>query len=165
LKGERTDFEIASADVQVIDGSIQLVLEKVQDLLERAPKETIELIGGSDWHDKLRSVNVFSQNPKKRKQDGRIVPSNVGQITHPGIYVIPELSVKGLEFDNVIIANANDSGRDIDLEKNLRNVHFTRARKKLFVFYDREPSELLKQYYLDFIQPSLKSGGELLIVD
>ena len=77
--------------------------------------------------------------------------TKVGQITEPGLYIIPEFKTKGLEFDHVVIADAGDQGRELELEEKLRYVHFTRARKSLFVFYRHSPSDLLKRYYPDFL--------------
>ena len=54
----------------------------------------------------------------------------------------------------MIIADAGDRGREASEETALRYVHFTRARKRLFVFYSDTPSKLLQEYYADFLAPN-----------
>ena len=59
---------------------------------------------------------------------------------------------KGLEYDIVIVDCGSAVEDDIEAEKRLRYVHFTRARKRLYVVYGKNPPELLTTYYSDFLQ-------------
>ena len=62
-----------------------------------------------------------------------------------GISIVPSYLAKGLEFDCVIIANANkEKYEDNSLDKKLLYVTITRAMSKLDVFYVGEMTELLK---------------------
>ncbi len=40
---------------------------------------------------------------------------------------------------------------DLAGEKRLRYVHFTRARRRLYIRYEGEPPELLRECYADFL--------------
>ena len=62
-----------------------------------------------------------------------------------GISIVPSYLAKGLEFDCVIIANANkEKYEDNSLDKKLLYVTITRAMSKLDVFFVGEMTELLK---------------------
>ena len=58
---------------------------------------------------------------------------------------------KGLEYDTVIVDCSASLDEDFEAETRLRYVHFTRARKRLYVTYRKSPSELLTTYYPDFL--------------
>lgn len=150
LLGKKTAFEHARNGVSVAQASDDRIVQAVRKL-QLLPNETTVVIGDDSWHEKISGAGIPIKNPKTVNQYGRSVDTKVGLITEPGIYIISEFSNKGLEFDNVIIANAGDTGKDIELEKMLRYVHFTRARKRLYVCYRGTPSELLRTYYSDFL--------------
>lgn len=59
--------------------------------------------------------------------------------------------IKGLEYDNVIVDCSSSLDEDFEAETRLRYVHFTRARKRLYVTYRKNPPELLTTYYPDFL--------------
>ena len=59
---------------------------------------------------------------------------------------------KGLEFDNVVVDYSWEISEDEEEEKRLRYVHFTRARKRLYIRYKGIPPKLLSKYYADFLE-------------
>ncbi|PGQ79690.1 HelD family protein [Priestia megaterium] len=64
------------------------------------------------------------------------------------IVVIPSYLVKGLEFDAVIIPNANESNYSAEsLDAKLLFVSITRAHHEVLVFYHNQPSLLLRGIY------------------
>lgn len=148
LTGEMTPYMDASANVMIDEGSDSKILM----LAQKHPDETTVIIGDDGWHGKLRKANIHTKNPKSTNTLGMSVDTKIGLITEPGVYVISDFKIKGLEFDNVIIADIGDAGRDFELEKNLRYVHFSRARKRLYIFYNEAPPKLLLEYYPDFIK-------------
>ncbi|WP_166079052.1 3'-5' exonuclease [Xiamenia xianingshaonis] len=145
LYGEESTFEEASRDVVVEPGSVQKIISTIATLQSTRPQDTTVLIGPMKWASWLRGAGIPVANHE-----------NKGKILQPGVYVVSEMTNKGLEFDNVIVADAGDRGKEPDEERTLRYVHFTRARRKLFVYYDRRPSKLLTYYYSDFLIPQLK---------
>ena len=72
----------------------------------------------------------------------RIVTKNDNVFVEDKIMIIPSYLSKGLEFDAVIISNANADYYDIE-EKNLLYVVLTRALHKLEVYYSREITKLI----------------------
>lgn len=61
------------------------------------------------------------------------------------------LSAKGLEFDNVIVDYRATYSNTLEEEKRLRYVHFSRARKRLYIRYHEPTPELLSSIYDDYI--------------
>ena len=72
----------------------------------------------------------------------RIVTKNDNVFVEDKIMIIPSYLSKGLEFDAVIISNANADYYDIE-EKNLLYVVLTRALHKLEVYYSGEITRLI----------------------
>ena len=72
----------------------------------------------------------------------RIVTKNDNVFVEDKIMIIPSYLSKGLEFDAVIISNANADYYDIE-EKNLLYVVLTRALHKLEVYYSGEITKLI----------------------
>ena len=66
-----------------------------------------------------------------------------GDFVNPGLYLIGDRMCKELEFDNVVFDYAWVSSEDEEEEKRLRYVHFTWARKRLYICYQGAPSNLL----------------------
>lgn len=129
--------------VKLVHGGDDDVLALVADLAKR-PDETTMLVGGKDWDAKLRKAGIEPRNPlvhqgsKKRHEV---------DVTAAGVYVMGELKSKGLEFDNVVVPNLNRFAEDDESEKRLRYVHFTRARRELYVFMgSHEPAWIRKAY-------------------
>ncbi|HOZ55271.1 MAG TPA: ATP-binding domain-containing protein [Clostridia bacterium] len=62
-----------------------------------------------------------------------------------GISIVPSYLAKGLEFDCVIVTNANNEQyKNNSLDIKLLYVIITRAMSKIDIFYTGEISELLK---------------------
>ena len=75
------------------------------------------------------------------KNNFRIVTKNDTVFVEEKIMVIPSYLAKGLEFDAVIVSNANENYYS-ENERNLLYVVFTRALHKLVVFYTDEFTKL-----------------------
>jgi superfamily I DNA/RNA helicase len=142
LVGEKTVPKESMNGVWVKKLSRDRIVEGLHNLERKAPGETRALIG-----DEKKWRTIISQAGLK-------ILNSKGDISKPGLYLFSEFTNKGLEFDSVIIADAGDRGREASEEKALRYVHFTRARKRLFVFYSDTPSKLLQEYYADFLAPN-----------
>ncbi len=142
-------LEESSEGICISQASKKDVLECARSLISNTD-ETTALIGVPQyWCPCVEEARLPLENPMDNK--GRNKQREV-DITHPGLYVFSELKCKGLEFDNIIITNIHSSDkRDIDEEKRRWYVQFTRARKRLYIFYDHEPPKLLQEYYSDFL--------------
>lgn len=109
------------------------------------------------WPDeKIRGLidNLSSQYPNEtnaiigaKKSLHQILRGREGSVEFVGA-----MASKGLEYDNVVVDYAGFVSDDVEQEKNLRYVHFTRARKRLYIRYQGEPPLLLKEFYGDFLQ-------------
>ena len=110
--------------------------------LASLPTQTTALITGSrkHWEDRLRASGVS------------VARSAAGDIRFPGLHVVGNYTGKGLEFDNVVVDYVGEASEDAEEEKRLRYVHFTRARKRLYIRYEGTPPRLLSTYYADFLQ-------------
>jgi DNA helicase-2/ATP-dependent DNA helicase PcrA len=65
-----------------------------------------------------------------------------------GLQVMPAHLTKGLEFDAVIVCNANEENyRDTELDAKLLYVSVTRAMHRLYVFYTGKITSLLAQVF------------------
>lgn len=119
--------------------------------LARRDDQTTMLVGGPEWDAKLRAANVPVRNPLVREEDRRRQSPGLQDgrareevdVTQPGLYVMSELKAKGLEFDNVIVPTLQPFADDDESERRLRYVHFSRARRELYVFLNEaEPAWL-----------------------
>lgn len=71
--------------------------------------------------------------------------TDANQTLNQTITIIPSYLVKGLEFDAVILRNANkDRFANNELDMKLLFVCVTRANHELHIFYHREISPLLQ---------------------
>lgn len=139
LLGEDRPYEKSSQMVHVVNADEERTVTLLRKLSELP--QTTALITGKKWlwDSKLRAAGV----PVLQAADG--------EIRHPGLYLIPNLAGKGLEFDNVVVDYDREDSEDGEAEKRLRYVHFTRARKRLYVRYQGTPPRLLSKYYADFL--------------
>ena len=96
--------------------------------------------GRRSWYGRLKDAGVSFKG------------SGTEDYFEPGLYVISEWMGKGLEFDNVVVDYTKRVSEDEEEEKRLRYVHFTRARKRLYIRYRDTPPELLVKYYSDFLR-------------
>lgn len=116
-------------------------MELLRKLSDPSRRETTVLISNKrTWEDALRSAGV---------PVAKVAP---GDISRPGLYLLGDLMGKGLEFDNVVVDYAWEISEDEEEEKRLRYVHFTRARKRLYIRYQGTPPKLLSDYYPDFLR-------------
>ena len=113
----------------------------LKKLSEPHRNETTALISGRrTWYRLLKDAGV------------NFMGSGTEDYFAPGLYVISEWMGKGLEFDNVVVDYAKRVSEDEEEEKRLRYVHFTRARRRLYIRYKDAPPELLVKYYSDFLR-------------
>ena len=147
LLGTPSSYEEASRWVYVQDADDERVIELLKRLSELGRGETTVLISGRhDWYGMLRDAGV------------KYFDNRSESYSAPGLYLITEWMGKGLEFDNVVVDCANSVSDDEEEEKRLRYVHFTRARRRLYVRYQGTPPQLLSKYYADFL-PLAKRGN------
>mgnify|MGYP002523777589 CR=1 FL=1 len=147
LWGTPSSYEEASRWVYVQDADDERVIELLKRLSELGRGETTVLISGRhDWYGMLRDAGV------------KYFDNRSESYSAPGLYLITEWMGKGLEFDNVVVDCANSVSDDEEEEKRLQYVHFTRARRRLYVRYQGTQPQLLSKYYADFL-PLAKRGN------
>ena len=123
---------------------------------------------GGDWYEDLLAVlrpfgetdyvHAFLRLAKTMKEDGvvnmrtllRELEDRAEQNnppTLPGVVLSTLHAAKGLEWDQVFLAGVNDGilpmGNDIDEERRLFYVGLTRAKARLHISYNAEPSPFL----------------------
>lgn len=141
LLGKECPYEKARDKVHIEDADDSRIVELLRKLSDPSRRETTVLISNKrTWEDALRSAGV---------PVAKVAP---GDISRPGLYLLGDLMGKGLEFDNVVVDYAWEIGEDEEEEKRLRYVHFTRARKRLYIRYQGTPPKLLSDYYPDFLR-------------
>lgn len=141
LLGKERPYEKARDKVHIEDADDSRIVELLRKLSDPSRRETTVLISNKrTWEDALRSAGV---------PVAKVAP---GDISRPGLYLLGDLMGKGLEFDNVVVDYAWEIGEDEEEEKRLRYVHFTRARKRLYIRYQGTPPKLLSDYYPDFLR-------------
>jgi hypothetical protein len=141
LIGISCSCEEAKDKVYVVNADEARTVELLRRLTEPRMQQTTALIAGNpgDWEKLLRAarVPVMSRYP--------------GDILRPGLYVLSNLTGKGLEFDNVVVDYTRSASDDEEVENRLRYVHFTRARRRLYIRYQGTPPKLILDYYRDFV--------------
>ena len=141
LLGIECPHDVASNMVHVENADNGRIVELMRRL--SGLRQTTALISwrARDWRNDLvhAGVRVVRSNPSDPGFD------------KPGVYVIGEKDGKGLEFDNVVVDYSHGVGGDEAEERRIRYVHFTRARKRLYIRYQGTPPELLTKYYPDFL--------------
>lgn len=102
--------------------------EALLKLIEKsnAAKETIAIIGNASLCAKAKAAGLHAES-------------------------LGLLSAKGLEFDNVIVDYKSMYAETMEEEKRLRYVHFSRARRRLYVRYQKPVPALLAQAYDDYL--------------
>lgn len=141
LLGVDCPYEAARTCVHIKNGKDDEVIELLKELTSRGDNKTTALIGNKkSWEDILNEDNKAKANDDSEG------------ITKPGLYLLGDLMGKGLEFDNVVVDYSREISEDEEEEKRLRYVHFTRARKRLYIRYKGTPPKLLSKYYADFLE-------------
>lgn len=141
LLGVGCSYEAARTCVHIKNGRDDKVVELLKELANLKKDQTTALIGNTErWKRVLDEEKVA------------IVDDDSKEITRPGLYLLGNFAGKGLEFDNVIVDYLREISEDEEEEKRLRYVHFTRARKRLYIRYKGTPPKLLSKYYADFLE-------------
>lgn len=140
LWGFSSSFETTRQRVYIQNADDGRVVELLRKLSESAAHETTVLISGKrSWYARLQDEGIKFKGAKSE------------DYCEPGLYLITEWMGKGLEFDNVVVDYTHEVSEDEEEEKRLRYVHFTRARKRLYIRYRDIPPKLLTKYYADFL--------------
>lgn len=140
LLGMECPHEMASRFVHIQNADDVRTVNLLRSLREKGKNETTALISDKrGWTKLLGESGVPVIDPKK------------ADYLHPGLYLVGDLKGKGLEFDNVVVDYTQEHSDDYEEEKRLRYVHFTRARKRLYIRYQGTPPRLLAEYYPDFL--------------
>ena len=117
---------------------IEAVNERINEYLTNNYK-SIAIIGKD-----MSECKELEKNLRKIRDDVKLIQGKDSEY-NAGISIVPSYLAKGLEFDCVIISNANNEKYgDNSLDKKLLYVTITRAMSKLDVFYVGEMTELLK---------------------
>ena len=117
---------------------IEAVNERINEYLDNNYK-SIAIIGKD-----MSECKELQKNLSKIREDVKLIQGKDSEY-NAGISIVPSYLAKGLEFDCVIISNANNEKyEDNSLDKKLLYVTITRAMSKLDVFYVGEMTELLK---------------------
>jgi DNA helicase-2/ATP-dependent DNA helicase PcrA len=122
-----------------VGAAVAFLAEALRDLAAREPRATVALLArypeqADRYHEGLRRAEVPALR-RVRAQEFAF---------RPGIEVTDVRQVKGLEFDYVVMLDANDSsyGRD-DESRHLFHIGVTRAAYQLWVVVTATPSPLL----------------------
>jgi DNA helicase-2/ATP-dependent DNA helicase PcrA len=117
---------------------IEAVNERINEYVDNNYK-SIAIIGKD-----MSECKELQKNLSKIRDDVKLIQGKDSEY-NAGISIVPSYLAKGLEFDCVIISNANNEKyEDNSLDKKLLYVTITRAMSKLDVFYVGEMTELLK---------------------
>ena len=118
------------------------IIKNINKKIEQYVKEkykSIAIIG----KDKKECEYIYKELSKIRKKVNLIQSKDSSY--EAGINVVPSYLAKGLEFDCVIVFNANNEKyNENSLDIKILYVVLTRAMSKLDIFYIEEISELLK---------------------
>ena len=118
------------------------MLNAAQDFAKDPKATTVIIIGGN--REDYRSWGKLTKEAQVQHVGDADDESNL-------LFASPR-EVKGLEFDNVVVDCSAYNMEDEEDLKNLMYVHFTRARKKLYVCYKGTPPLLLRKLYGDFLE-------------
>jgi len=131
---------------------MKTVITTVKELIAEDPSSTIALLGRT-W----KTVFDMDRELKRHGIFGELIKRNEGNALTPGVKLTTFHSVKGLEFDNVIILAVNDGeiplpesgdGNEeeyMDKERRLMYVSMTRAKFMLFLTSYSSPSHFFKE--------------------
>lgn len=116
---------------------IEAINEKINEYLNNNYK-SIAIIGKD-----MNECKELQKNLSKIRDDVKLIQGKDSEY-NAGISIVPSYLAKGLEFDCVIISNANkEKYGDNSLDKKLLYVTITRAMSKLDVLYIGEITDLL----------------------
>ena len=92
----------------------------------------------------MKECEALEKELRKIRADVKLIKGKDSEY-NAGISIVPSYLAKGLEFDCVIISNANNkkyTGSSLDIK--LLYVTITRAMSKLDIFYEDEMTDLMK---------------------
>ena len=162
--------ELAAAGISSQIKSSEKFFERVdvRDAMRAIRSASVLPPEGGDWYEDLLAVlrpfgetdyvHAFLRLAKTMKEDGvvnmrtllRELEDRAEQNnppTLPGVVLSTLHAAKGLEWDQVFLAGVNDGilpmGNDIDEERRLFYVGLTRAKARLHISYNAEPSPFL----------------------
>ena len=114
-------------------------------------KKTIHL-----WQPKYKRIAIICKDDNTAKNLTKYLKTTYKNVIHlnlndspkeSGISIVASYNVKGMEFDAVMINNANTKNYPLDeFHSKLLYVVLTRAQQSLKVFYQDTPSDLLKEF-------------------
>ena len=116
---------------------IESINEKINEHLDNAYK-SIAIIGKD-----MKECEMIEREICKLRSDVKLIRGKDSEY-NSGISVVPSYLAKGLEFDCVIISNANNvKYTNTSLDIKLLYVTITRAMSKLDILYDGEMTDLI----------------------
>ena len=122
-----------------IEEEITNILERIKILQEEGSKN-IAVITKT-----LQEAKEIAKRLEKGKIDINMI-SDKAKEYKGGVSVIPSYLVKGLEFDSVILSDANNKEyANNELDAKLLYIAITRAMRTLDIFYTGQMSELLEE--------------------
>lgn len=125
-----------------IDELISSINNRINEYLQNDYK-SIAIIGKD-----MNECEEIEKKLRKTRKDIKLIKGKDSEY-NSGISVIPSYLAKGLEFDCVIISNANEEKYTYSsLDTKLLYVTITRAMSKLDIFYTGEITGLLKNIVL-----------------
>lgn len=132
---------------------IEPELVKIQTKAQLAKK--VKLLLESYKQQGFNNVGIITKTSKNSKELYNLLKDDVSElklITENdnylnGVVVLDAFSSKGLEFDAVIIFNANSTEYSNELERQLLYVAVTRALHQISLLYTNEPSQFIANYF------------------
>jgi len=133
----------------------KVVYQETQDLMDQAILRDLAYYKGQGYESLAvicktgeEAKNVYSRLLKKVQElsgenelNIHLIENHEGQV-EKGAMVIPSYTAKGLEFDVVIVYNADKSHYDTDFDRKLLYVASTRALHQLVIYFSGEKSRL-----------------------
>jgi superfamily I DNA/RNA helicase len=142
LKDGDIELPSSSEAIRVCHAQVEQIIDYVTTMPSESDTIAILLWKNSDietWASLIARKGIRTR--KVRETDG---------ITTPGIYLGNLWSIKGLEFDWVLVPQMNDDRSyyyHTEQHNNLYYVAFTRARNHLEIFYQDIPHQILLDKY------------------
>lgn len=146
----------------VIDRKNSIYMEKIEEgrLNKENSSKTLSIITGinnrinkhlSDGYKSIaiiakdmKECEVLEKELRKIREDVKLIKGKDSEY-NAGISIVPSYLAKGLEFDCVIVSNANNKKyTNSSLDIKLLYVTVTRAMSKLDIFYKDELTDLMK---------------------
>ena len=128
---------VREKDVYIVQSNVPPVNERIMEHKKNGYK-SIAIIGKD-----IKECKEIEKQISKIREDVKLIQGKDSKY-NAGISVVPSYLAKGLEFDCVIIANANNerySNNSLDIK--LLYVAITRAMSKLDIFYTNTKSKIL----------------------